>query len=138
MGPYEVIGTQGSHSFTLKLPDQFHAIHPIFHVSQLELAEPDPFPQRQQPIPPPVEIDGQLEYEIDKILDSKLDHCFRPSKALRYLVKWAGYEGTTEETSWVAAEDLENAPDLVQSFHTRYPQKPGPWEETNITAESMQ
>ena len=138
MGPYKVIGTPGSHSFTLKLPDQFCAIHPVFHISQLEPAELDPFPQRQQPIPLPVDIDGQLEYEINEILDSKLDRRFRPSKALRYLVKWAGYEGTTEEMSWVAAKDLENAPDLVQLFHTRWPQKPGPREETNITPESMQ
>ena len=45
LGSYKVIGTQGSHSFTLKLPDQFCSIHPVFHISQLEPAEPDPFPQ---------------------------------------------------------------------------------------------
>src|SRR6266478_979060 len=29
LGPYEVIAIPGSHSFTLRLPDHFHSIHPV-------------------------------------------------------------------------------------------------------------
>src|SRR5258708_2729589 len=36
LGPYDVIGKPGTHSVTLCLPCQFHSIHPVFHVSQLE------------------------------------------------------------------------------------------------------
>src|SRR5260221_581790 len=36
LGPYKVIAIPGSHSFTLRLLDRFHSIHPIFHISQLE------------------------------------------------------------------------------------------------------
>jgi len=50
-----------------------HAIHPIFHVSQLELAIPNTIPDRIQPPPPPVEVDGEPEFEISEILDSKVD-----------------------------------------------------------------
>src|SRR5258708_36777466 len=71
LGPYEVIGIPGSHLFTLHLPQHFRSVHPVFHISQLELAEPDPFPQCAQPPPPPVEIDGDIEYEVSEILDSK-------------------------------------------------------------------
>ena len=60
-------------SYTLKLPSSMKSVHPVFHVSQLELASENPFPSRQQPPPPPVEIDGEPEYEISEILDSKLD-----------------------------------------------------------------
>src|SRR5260221_9460346 len=56
LGPYEVITIPSSHSFTLHLPQHFCSVHPIFHISQLEPAEPDPFPQCTQPPPPPVEI----------------------------------------------------------------------------------
>ena len=45
LGLYEVIAIPRSHLFTLHLPQHFCSIHPIFHISQLELAEPDPFPQ---------------------------------------------------------------------------------------------
>ena len=73
LGPYEIIGAHGIYSFTLRLPDQFCTVHPVFHVSQLETAEPDPFPLRQQAPPPPVEIEGNIEYEVSEILDSKLN-----------------------------------------------------------------
>src|SRR5260370_18819022 len=53
LGPYEVIAIPGSHLFTLHLPDHFRSVHPIFHISQLELAQPDPFLQHDQPPPPP-------------------------------------------------------------------------------------
>src|SRR5258706_7702032 len=125
LGPYEVIAIPGSHSFTLRLPQHFHSIHPIFHISQLELAEPDPFPQRAQPPPPPVEIDGDIEYEVSEILDSKLDRRFWGNSSLRYLVHWSGYEGTEEETSWVSSQDLEHAQEVVRVFHHHYPAKPG-------------
>ena len=69
---------------------------------------------------------GETEYKVSKILDSKLDHHFKAGDVLHYLVHWMGYEGTDEETSWVAASNLANAPDLCASFHQCYPQKPGP------------
>ena len=36
LGPYEIINQAGPLSWTLRLPDSMHAIHPIFHVSMLE------------------------------------------------------------------------------------------------------
>src|SRR5260221_8695782 len=43
LGPYDVIGKPGTHSITLHLPCQFHSVHPVFHMSQLEPARPNPF-----------------------------------------------------------------------------------------------
>ena len=34
--PYEVIAQPGTHSVTLRLLDNLHAVHPVFHVSMLE------------------------------------------------------------------------------------------------------
>jgi hypothetical protein len=73
LSPYEIITKAGSHSFTLRLPDNMHAVHPVFHVSTLEPAVLNTIPNCEQPPPPPVIIDGELEYEISEILDSKLD-----------------------------------------------------------------
>lgn len=48
-------------------------IHPVFHVSLLEHAADDPFPGQQPlPPPPPVEVDGEGEYRVDEVLDSRL------------------------------------------------------------------
>ena len=100
------------------------AIHPIFHVSMLEPSTPDPFPDRTSPPDPPIIIDDELEYEVSEILDSKIDK--RRKCKLLYLVKWAGYEGTDEETSWLPASELGHAPDSISDFHHAYPEKPGP------------
>src|SRR5258707_9213530 len=83
LGPYDVIGKPGTHSVTLHLPCQFRSVHPVFHVSQLEPARPNPFPLRQQPPPPPLQIDGESEYEVSEILDSKVDRRCRPVKTGR-------------------------------------------------------
>jgi len=108
LGPYTIIAQVGSLSFTLRLPDSMCAVHPVFHVSQLELAIPNTIPDRIQPPLPPVEVDGEPEFEISEILDSKVDRRRRTCKLL-YLVRWSGYEGTDEETSWLLATELGNA-----------------------------
>ena len=126
LGPFKVIARVGSHSYTLRLPDSMRAVHPVFHVSMLEPATPNSILNRIQSPPPPVEIVGEPKYEISEILDSKVDKRRRHCNVL-YLVRWAGYKGTDEETSWVLASELGNAPEIVSDFHAAYPAKPGPW-----------
>src|SRR6266446_3679379 len=100
LGPFDIIGKPGTHSITLRLPHQFRSVHLVFHVSQLEPARPNLFPLQQQLPPPPLQIDGESEYEVSEILDSKVDQRCRPENRLHYLVHWTGYKGTDEETSW--------------------------------------
>src|SRR5258708_19143249 len=83
------------------------------------------FRSQQQPPLPPLQVDGEMEYEVSEILDSKLDRCCRPDNRLHYLVRWMGYEGMDEETSWISAQDLAHTPELRKLFHQRYPDKPG-------------
>ena len=100
------------------------AVHPVFHVSMLEPASPNTIPNRIQP--PPVIVDGEPEFEISEVLDSKIDNRWKACKLL-YLIQWTGYEGTDEETSWILATELDHASKLVQDFHKSYPTKPGPF-----------
>ena len=74
-------------------------------------------------------MDGEPEYEIAKVLDSKMDNQCSKCKLL-YLVCWTGYAGTDEETSWILALEHENVPELVSDFHRSYPAKPGPLRQT--------
>ena len=129
LGPYPIIAQVGSLSFTLRLPDSMCAVHPVFHVSQLELAIPNTIPNRTQPPPPPVEVDGEPEFEISEILNSKIDRRCKTCKLL-YLVRWSSYEGTDEETSWLLATELGNATELLDEYHSRYLDKPGPMAST--------
>ena len=124
LGPFEIIAQAGTHSFTLRLPSSMRAIHPVFHVSMLESSTPNLFPAREAIPEPPVILDGELEYEISEILDSKIDK--RHKCKLQYLIRWMGYEGTEEETSWLLASELGHASEVVSDFHQAYLEKPGP------------
>jgi len=124
LGPYEIIAQPSPQSFTLYLPETMRAVHPVFHVSMLEPATPNTFQQRSEPPPAPVIIDGEPEYEISKIVNSKIDR--RRACKLLYKVIWLGYEDTDNDSEWLPATELEHAKELLSDFHLRYPSKPGP------------
>ncbi|CAJ0955626.1 unnamed protein product, partial [Ranitomeya imitator] len=67
--------------------------------------------------PAPVLVEGELEYIVEKILDSRVSR-----RKLQYLVKWKGY--AQEDNSWVFASDV-HAPDLVRAFHMAHRGRPG-------------
>ena len=124
LGPFEILAQVGSVSFTLRLPDSMCGIHPVFHVSMLEPSAPNEFPNRTETLPPPVIIDGETEFKILEILDSKINK--HRKCRLQYLVKWSVYKGTNEETSWLPMSELEHAMESVADFHLTNPDKPGP------------
>ena len=82
------------------------------------------FSERMQLVLAPVIIDGEPEYEISRIVDSKID-CQRAYKLL-YKVIWLGYENTGDESKWISVSELTHATDLVSDFHITYLTKPGP------------
>jgi len=100
------------------------AAYPVFHVSMLEPATPNTFQQCSKPLPALVIIDGEPEYEISKIVDSKIDRQ-RVCKLL-YKVIWLGYKDTDNDSEWLPATELEHAKELLNDFHLKYLSKPGP------------
>ena len=94
--------------YRVKLPRTLR-IHNVFYVSLLERYREDTIPGRRlKPPPPIITPDGDIEWEVNQILDSRL---FGRWKKLQYLVSWEGYGH--EECSWEPAANLENAPDAV-------------------------
>src|SRR5882724_5341145 len=91
----------------------------------LEPVTPNPIPDRIQPPPPPITVDDESKFEFSEILDSKIDN-HRHTRKLLYLVRWTGYEGTDEETSWILASKLRHTSKLIADFHSAYSVKPGP------------
>jgi len=94
-------------------------IHDVFHISLLEPYSPNTIPGHQQDPPPPVIVEDEAEYEVNKVLDSKILR-----RKLFYLVDWKG--SSPSEHSWELANHVVHCPDLVQEFHLRYPLKPAP------------
>jgi len=62
------------------------AIHNTFHISLLEPYQDNRFSSQKQEPPPPIQIEGENEYELDQIIDSRLHY-----NNLQYRAKWKGY-----------------------------------------------
>ena len=71
MGPFKIIKKVGTSSYKLNLPTSMK-IHNTFHLSLLEPYEDNKFPSQIQTPPPPIEIDGEPEYELEEIIDFRL------------------------------------------------------------------
>lgn len=119
LGPYVIQKQINPVAYRLELPASMK-VHPVFHVSLLEIYRESTFPGRVQCPPPCIEIENHEEYEVEKVLDSR-----RKWGKLEYFVHWRGYD--INERTWEPAENLVNAPQKVQEFHQRYPQKPKPF-----------
>jgi len=91
------------------------AVHPVFHVSMLKPATLNTFQQHSEPLPAPVIINGEPEYEISKIVNSKIN--YRRACKLFYKVIWLGYEDTNNDSEWLPATKLEHAKELLSDFH---------------------
>ena len=105
-------------AFRLDLPQHMH-LHPVFHVSLLEPYVPSLIPDMVILPLPPVELAEGPEYQVEAIYNSKIMR-----NKLYYLLDWLGY--TTNDQTWEPAENVINAPELVEEFHQRYPNKPSP------------
>ncbi|KAF8753431.1 hypothetical protein RHS01_06875 [Rhizoctonia solani] len=82
-------------------------IHPVFHINLLTKFHPDPH-GRNPPQPAPIITEeGEEEYEVERILDSKWKGCGK-SKKLWYLVKWKGYnKGSNLWNQWIILDKLK-------------------------------
>jgi len=87
LSPYPVECQVSSNAYCLTLPPSMNRLHPVFNVVKLTLAPIDPIAGRHAPPPPPPElVDGEEEYVVEEILNSRIFH-----RKLQYLVKWEGY-----------------------------------------------
>ncbi|CAJ0929529.1 unnamed protein product [Ranitomeya imitator] len=114
IGPYKISEVINPVSFRLALPASF-AIHNVFHRSLLQRYVAPVVPSVDPPAP--VLVEGELEYVVEKILDSRVSR-----RKLQYLVKWKGYG--QEDNSWVFASDVHAADLAKQEIQSRMPNLP--------------
>ena len=101
-GPFEVIKKEGKSAYRLRLPTTWKKIHPVFNESLLTPFVPASFPsQGKQDPPPPIIVEGEEEYEVEELMDSKVVH-----GKIKYLVKWKGYPDKADWT-WEPEEKIE-------------------------------
>ena len=99
-GPFKVVQVMSPVNYQLELPMQW-SIHPLFHINLLTPYHKTITYGPNYQHPPPDLVDNAEEYEVEKILDSRL---FGWCKRLQYLVKWKGYPGS--DNIWVDMDDI--------------------------------
>jgi len=108
-GPFKIIEKLSLVTFQLRIPPRYRVLHPVFHASKLtQYSESTIHGQKATP-PPPTLIQGQEEWEVEKILDSRQ----RQGKN-EYLVKWKGY--TQGDNTWEPEDNLQNAGEKLQEY----------------------
>jgi hypothetical protein len=109
-GPFPIVRVLSPITCELRLPVQWR-LHPVFHVDLLTPYRETEFHGTNYDKPPPDLIDGEEEYEVERIVASRR---FGRGHKLQYLVKWKGYPDT--ENQWVAKEDMFTE-DAIKEFH---------------------
>ena len=90
LGPFVVTEVRSDVDYKLALPPALK-IYDVFHVDHLSPYKGNEINGQTPPPPEPVTVNGEEEYEVDYIRDSKLF-----GHTLIYLVRWTGYgEGRT-------------------------------------------
>jgi len=117
LGPFEIECQVGLLAYHLKLPHGMRQLHPVFNVVKLSATPEDPILERKpQAPPPPIVVDGEEEWEVEEILDSRWHR-----RRFQFLVKWEGF--SREHNSWEVASDVK-APDLVAEYYWKHPAAP--------------
>jgi len=104
LGPFRILKIISTHAYKLDLPLDMKQLHNVFHVSLLEPALISNIPGRHPSPPPPIELTEGDEYEVEAIVDSKIDK-HRRQGGLLYRIKWKGYDNPEDEYSWEPPEN---------------------------------
>jgi hypothetical protein len=84
------------YAYELELPVGLR-IHLVLHVLLLESVAGDLLPGQMVTPPPPVEVEGDQEYQVERIEDCRM---YRNQS--QYLIRWTGYDQMT----WEPARDI--------------------------------
>ena len=93
-------------------------IHPVFHVDLLTRYRETETHGPNYERPPPEIVEGEPEWEVEKVINSRLHG---RHKKLQFLVRWKGFPPS--EDSWVPESDL-SAPDLIRDFYATHSHAP--------------
>ena len=142
-GPFKVMRVLSPITYQLELPPQWK-IHDVFHIDlltpyhEMDIHGPN-FMQ-----PPPDLVDGEEEYEVKEILDSRKHN---QGRRVQYLVKGKGYPSL--DNQWVNWDNM-HAKEALANFRKQRPeaishirrgedteQDPSPLMQSNASAVSL-
>jgi len=115
--PFEIKCQVGPLVYHLKLSHGMRQLHLVFNIVKLSTAPEDLILEKKpQALLPPIVIDGEPEWEVKEILDSRW---YR--RRFQFLIKWKGF--SREHNSWEVVSDVKTL-DLIVEYYWKYPAAP--------------
>ena len=114
-GPFEVLAKVSATAYRLRLPALFQG-HPVINIAHLEpyyqiketsVIRPKINSQRQT-------IEDLVEFEVERIIDSKIVQARNGRREQKYCVRWRGYDPKFD--TWETQQNLKNAPEVLRNF----------------------
>ena len=115
-GPFVIAEKLSDTAYRLELPATMRLVHPVFHVSHLVPYRKNTVLGRVPQPPPPVEVDGEEEYEVEGIRDMRRRGRADPP-VYEYLVHWEGYPDS--EDTWEPADAFDKAQEIFAAWWER-------------------
>jgi len=110
IGPLTMLAKIGTSAYKLALQPSM-SIHNTFYISLLEPYEDNRFRSGIKEPPAPIQREGEDEYEIGDIIDSRLHY-----QKLQYRAKWKRCSPEHDKVSY-PTENFNYAEHTVQRFH---------------------
>ena len=130
-GPFQISKIYGADPETDPLPGKARAVkldlpatmkcHNVFHVSLLEPHRGSRIPGRRQSHPPPVIVDGEEEWEVERVIWSEKRKKGK-QEWIEYLTQWKDYP--VGDSTWEPVDHFEDCLHFLQEFHKRNPEAP--------------
>ena len=113
-GPFKIVEKLSEVTFRVEWPERLQKIHPVFHASKLHPYKEPEFKGQKYTMPLPDIVDGEEEWEVDKILKSR-----RQRRQLQYYIRWKGH--SREHDTWEPAKNLEHAQEAIEEYYKAHP-----------------
>jgi hypothetical protein len=120
IGPFTITEVSPDKTVTLDLPAAMRCKYNKFNISKVKKYIPSTleFPGREQlDRPPPLLVDGEEQYEIERIVGKREVRVARGKYRIEYLVKWLGYAET--EATWQDVGELDAAKEAIEEFENQ-------------------
>lgn len=120
IGPLTILQLRGPTAVILQIPPRLQRLSPLQNVCYLRkyTARPPEIGPTTVQAPPDL-VDGNEEFEVEDIIAHRL-----VNRRTQYLVRFTSYD--VDDDLWLPAENLKNAPEIVQAYHDRQRDKVAP------------
>ena len=111
-GPFKIMTRLSDAVYRVEVPLHWK-IHNVFHANLITPYKETVIHGPNYLRPPPDLVDGEEEYEVEKMLDMKPRG---RGRKMHFLIKWKGYP--TSDNSWEPRENI-HAEELIKEFQRR-------------------